>query len=203
MTFNWSNIYIINLNEHEERLNQTKRELDKAGIKEYIRFPGIKYNGGATVPDRITGCRLSHINIIKEAKKQNLEYVIIFEDDIEFREDFNTYIPYVKSFTEHNPWDLFYFGGSHNKDNANRTLVSEHIYQVRRTYTTHAYMVHESIYDYYLSLIDIAKPVDDVLVDYIQKKGSSYCISPNIIFQKTGISYIQNAQRDYKWIRRT
>lgn len=203
MKFEWNNIYLINMDEHTDRLELTKKEFETAGIKNYTRFSGVKYNDGKTTQDRIIGCKLSHINIIKEAKKQNLEYVIILEDDIQFNPQWQTYIPNIKNFVENNEWNLFYFGGSHFKDNANRKLISDRIFQVSTTYTTHAYMCHSNTYDFYLSLEDTMHPIDNILVDNIQKKGKSYCIHPNIIWQRTGISYIQNAHRDYSWIKRT
>ena len=58
--------YIINIPEHIQRLEDTKKELAKIGLNDYIVFNGIKINDGKTLQDRENGCKLSHLSIIEE-----------------------------------------------------------------------------------------------------------------------------------------
>lgn len=99
-------VYIINLNNREDRWNNIKNVMENVGIKKYKRFEAV--NGKELSDDYLkqilsvrslrnlgrirrdhygiytkgaVGCYLSHIEIYKEMIKNNIPEMIIFEDD--------------------------------------------------------------------------------------------------------------------------
>ena len=105
------------------------------------------------------GCLLSHLEIIKQAKKENLTNILILEDDCKFLKEGT--LPNVPD-----NWDMLYLGGNVDAiyDNTNPDWVKGEIW------TTHSYAISNSIFDllirglekydeevdkFYLSLIHI------------------------------------------------
>ena len=196
------NIYIINLPFHVNRWVECQAELAKVGITNYTRQEGVIYNKGLGLRDREMGCKLSHRNIIQEAKEKGFEYVTIFEDDCVFQNDF---LEKIKVFDEYKEWALFYFGANttHNRGNI---PVGKHDYIVYAKYckTTHAYCVHNSVYDFILTAIDAntTAPIDAIYYGGVQRQFACNCYFPAIVTQRTGHSYITGKVRDYShWIK--
>ena len=70
-------IFYINLDERTDRKDCFEKHLKKYDL-EFERFSAIKDKFGAF------GCAKSHLSVLKNAKNNNLENVIIMEDDIAF-----------------------------------------------------------------------------------------------------------------------
>lgn len=187
-------IYIINLDKHKQRYLETQNELTKFGIKNYCRYQGVTVNNGQTVKDRERGCAESHFNIIKEAKVNHYKQILIFEDDIQIDEKLRNYDNIIKNFLNTNSWQMFYLGGNHL---AKPNQVQSYIGKVIKTYTTHAYALHESSYDIILNLVNQDKQIDVIYADHIQVNYNCYCTIPRLITQREGMSYIQNLMRNY------
>jgi GDP-L-fucose synthase len=77
-------LFIINLDNRPEKYKETIEELNKLSFVNYNlkiqRFPAIKNEKGWI------GCALSHIEILKNAKENNYDQVIVVEDDNIFQE---------------------------------------------------------------------------------------------------------------------
>ena len=85
--------FVINLDSEKKRLQSFYETMNAYDILNVNRFPAVSHAIG------VKGCGLSHLNIIKEAKKKGLDSVFVFEDDLEFV-DFdasilNSIIPYL------------------------------------------------------------------------------------------------------------
>jgi GR25 family glycosyltransferase involved in LPS biosynthesis len=70
-------IFYINIDERTDRKDTFEKHMKKYDL-EFERFSAIKDNFGAF------GCAKSHLSVLKNAKNNNLENVIIMEDDIAF-----------------------------------------------------------------------------------------------------------------------
>jgi len=98
--------YYINLEEREDRKRETIDELQKIGINNPQRFNAIKCVSGAI------GCSMSHLKCLENAKKENLEHVLIVEDDITFLNprlfitNFNKFLNNCKN------WDVVLIAGN-------------------------------------------------------------------------------------------
>lgn len=141
---------LINLEERSDRLETSKKELASVGITNFSLFKGIKHSIG------ISGCSRSHYEIIKLAKEQNYKNVLIFEDDIKFtleRETFRETITnaFLDIQLKNLNVSMLYLGG--NLKGMPESGKHEHVRYGRNLFeligckTTHAYIVFENVYD--------------------------------------------------------
>ncbi|MEO0849206.1 MAG: glycosyltransferase family 25 protein, partial [Cyanobacteria bacterium J06648_1] len=56
------------------------------------------------------GCFLSHLNVLKEVRMQGLKNVLILEDDLELRQDFQQYEDIILAELTQQNWDIVHFG---------------------------------------------------------------------------------------------
>ena len=141
----WNQHYYINLDHRKDRNDKTISELKKIGITNPNRFSAIKdeHHGGI-------GCGLSHINVLKNAKRNNWDYVIIMEDDIKFYDPSETVHKINNIFNSDIEWDVLIVGSpvSGPIDNVNNDCA----YAKGGIQTTTMYIVKSHYYD---TLIDL------------------------------------------------
>lgn len=107
--------YIINLPERSDRREQMKQELKMLGLSEsserVVFFPAIKPTDRSEFPSiGARGCFLSHLDVLKEAKLQNLNHLLIMEDDLSFTRFLMKQQEVVVNELQHLNWDLAYLG---------------------------------------------------------------------------------------------
>lgn len=95
---------------------------------------------------RQRSCSYSHIKVAELAKKQNLNNVLVFEDDVKFYEDINVKEMLYKALLElkDKKWDLFMLGCNP------RAVISretEHLARLSGFYTSHALAMNITLYD--------------------------------------------------------
>ena len=138
------------------------------------------------------------MNIIKKAKEEGLNNILILEDDFEFCDDFESkFKNYINQLPK--DWQWIYFGGSHFEE---PTKVTNNIYRVNKTYTTHAYAIKSEIYDKLIETLEIFEPAD-VRLAALQKELNTYVTIPHLIYQRDGFSDIQNNNVSYEGIRKS
>jgi hypothetical protein len=98
---------IINLDEREDRLENIINEFNKMKINNYEKFSAIKikdHNNLDLIINKYkcwkkmnmeyiklaTGCKLSHLEVLKKYKNCNYQYILIIEDDAIFEK--NTFL---------------------------------------------------------------------------------------------------------------
>jgi glycosyl transferase, family 25 len=107
--------YIINLPERRDRYKTMRRELEKVGIflpsDKVEIFPAVKKTERGEFPSvGARGCFLSHLAILRQAKKLGLNNVLIMEDDLSFS---NLFIKNQQALTteiQQLEWDILYLG---------------------------------------------------------------------------------------------
>ena len=130
-------VFYINLDHRKDRRNQIESELNKMNLK-YNRFNAIKHKIG------IIGCGLSHLNLLKEAKKRNLKNILIFEDDFQFIVDKKTFWEKMNNFFNKNiDYDVLLIG--YNMKNSEP--YDDELLKVLNSQTTSAYLVNNKFYD--------------------------------------------------------
>jgi len=133
------------------------------------------------------GCSLSHLFIMKTAKYLNLKNYIVFEDDVEFSENFVYKFTQILNNELPEDWDILYLGGHHLEK---PTKISENVYKCKYTVTTHAIAFNESIYDLFIKkLNDLSKTCDVHLADE-HKNINAYAVYPPLCWQYLGYSDI-------------
>ena len=139
--------YYINLTKRKDRKKQILNEMKKKDIPndkiERIDASYEKYNGHL-------GCVKSHIKALENAKKNNYETVVIFEDDFIFTKDKDTIDNKLNEFLDkkNNKWDVLQIGASYTKT---EDTDIEDIKNVNSAMTSSGYIINNNFYDNLLS----------------------------------------------------
>lgn len=193
--------YCINLKARSDRRILAEAEFALHNIDvEFI--PGVSASDLSSVRfihpgQAANGCSIAHLQIIERAQLLNLPFVTVFEDDVALAHNFNEkYEAAMRELPE--DWDILYLGGSHVKP----TLFhSANLRRVRATYTTHAYVIRQTLYETFrLELRSFRMPADCYLVE-MQPSIKAFTVTPNIAFQRPGFSDIENKEVNYARLR--
>ena len=128
------NIFYINLEHRTDRKEHVEKELLNIGLKEVQRFNAIKMENGAI------GCSMSHLRILQDAQKNNLDHILIVEDDISFLDPELFKNQLNKFFETHkNNWDVVLLAGNNMPP---YKIIDDTCIQVSRCQTTTGYIVN-------------------------------------------------------------
>lgn len=194
-------IYCINLDRRVDRWNECLEIFSKHNMN-VERFSGIDGNpgyeklNGATDGD--IGCTLSHYELVKKLKSEGIKEALILEDDVEFSEDFDPdFLEFIVGYAPKD-WDMIYFGGNHVKE---PTPVNTIYSKVNHTYTTHAYIIRDTVYDKVIELHGQGQKQVDVYYSEIQKEYNCYITNKVWAWQRGSYSDIQNQYVNYEFLK--
>ena len=200
MEFNnvFNNVYVINLDIHKSRMNNTDRELAKYNIK-YNRWPGYVPASG---PNK-NGVAIAHRDVVLHAAKNRMKNVVIFEDDIHITQKFESACNNMIKFINSNDWHMIFLGG-HSPSVGHE--VYPDIFEVVETYAAHAYIVNASIYKILLDIINKSIRIgndriafDVAWVPFMQQLPSIKVYTlKNVINQMPSVGYT-GERKDYTW----
>ena len=92
------------------------------------------------------GCKLSHLNIIIDAKQNNYKQILILEDDFlltnNFLNKFSTISNKIQSHNIH--IDMLYLGFSIVRKNPYENTNIDNLKKLTNGHTTHAYLLNQS-----------------------------------------------------------
>lgn len=194
------NIYCVNLARRTDRWQQASKYFVDCGVpaKRFEAIDAKDFKREYPIKTSAVACSLSHIFIIKQAKFLGWDNVFIFEDDVELRNGFNQIFDEAIKEVPFD-WELLYLGGSHNGTN---TKITDRVYKVDHTLTTHSYAIRHTVYDKVLKeALKFEQPIDGALCE-IQKRGKAYAINPPVAFQADGFSDVESRNVSYPWIKR-
>lgn len=200
------NIFYINLDKRKDRKKSIENELNK--VKNNINNVNIKRI--KAVEDKKNGeigCGKSHIKSLILAKKMNLEYVIIAEDDIIIKDEL-----IKKSFDlieKIQNWDVIILSGHGEKEKLNNMYS-----KAKKIQTTGLYVINKKYYDKLInnfneSIInmdnlrnnnqDINGPKWAIDQNWkkLQKKDNWYILNNNLGYQKENYSDIEKKKINY------
>jgi glycosyl transferase family 25 len=195
------NAFYINLEHRTDRKEHVENELNNIGI-EPTRFNAIKMTNGAV------GCSLSHLKILEDAKKNQLDHILIVEDDITFLNPslFKTQIN--KFFELHNnKWDVILFAGNNMPP---FEIIDDTCVKVSRCQTTTGYLVNGHYINVLISNIKmglthlINSPTEAVkyAIDkfwfVLQNNSDWYLITPLTVVQREDYSDIEKRVTNYQ-----
>jgi glycosyl transferase family 25 len=104
----------------------------------YKRYNAIKNEKG------YLGCSLSHLNILKEAKKRNLKNVLIFEDDFKFIISKSKFWEKMNNFFNKNiDYDVLLISQNINDSKS----YDNELFKVLDSQTTAGYLVNNKFYN--------------------------------------------------------
>lgn len=210
----FSKIFLINLDTRKDRLERRYAFFKSQGVddlverygakrpneeeyKNYILDGKIDPHLGIPISIGQYGCISSHINIIKMAKKNNWESVLVLEDDVEFLN--TTFIDDAVEQLKFKDWNLFYLGS-----NTHEPLQKEsnNLLRIKKGYATHAIAYHKRFYDQIINAFDRKEinVIDVWLSDNGQDKLDCYCSYPITAIQENDFSDIADTEIDYTWM---
>ena len=191
MAHNIDKIYYINLNKRTDRREQIEKELNEFGLN-YERFEAIETHGFG-----IHGCGLSHLAVLKLAKENNYENVLILEDDFTFLVSKDEFEQQLTSFFNLKlPFDVLMLSYllKHTED-----TKYESISKVKEAETAAGYLVNKNYYNTLIDLYEWAMPLlnqtkkhwiyaNDQVWKRLQAKDSWYYFTMRIGKQAPGYS---------------
>ena len=140
------------------------------------------------------------LDIIRNAKKNNYNNILIIEDDCVF----NDGIINVDSFFEllPNDWDMLYMGGNHNTHMgvAPPQKINDKIVKLHSTYSAHFIGIKSTVFDQIESLLERGQQPLDVEYVKLQKIFNCYSFTPSLTGQLVNFSDIQESTTDYNWL---
>ena len=193
------NVYYINLENRSDRKTLVESELDELGWK-YQRFNAIKTKDGRV------GCSMSHLKLLKTAKEKNLDYIVVLEDDIQFKRK-SWYNKRIKNIMN-TDFDVFLLAGNLRPPIYKTKYDS--IFKVDKSFTTTGYIVKKHYYDKLINNIDegirllLKNPggeYNDNAIDShwmkLQESDKWYIVMPRTITQRPIYSDIEKRFTDY------
>lgn len=206
-------VYYINLNRRHDRreyidehllLNEIKAkrfegiEPDEQYMKDYFELRKDLPEHDQNLAKARLGCTLSHLEIIKEAKEQNYDSVLILEDDCKFVK--NPHIALDKAFNDlkHLPECGMLYLGSNNLGGI--TQLTPNIGKLNGSYTTHAYIVFKNMYDTILDFdFTTYKVIDEYYMNLCRDtRFNVYTVTPIAATQKVSYSDIEGKDVNYE-----
>ena len=176
--------YVINLDDRTDRLAHIKKEFDFIGW-DFERFSAVNTNS-------FKGCGLSHQEIAQKAIDEDLDYYMVFEDDVFFMPYFHEKLNLYMEELSKVDWDMFHFGPAFhikthfpdsnlihlNKDVAEKTPKD------RGVFCTQAMLIKKSLFHELFKWDKVTEkwknpgcqqPVDMFFSEYIYKNFNCYC----------------------------
>jgi len=188
-------IYCINLSSRTKRWKNVEKQFRKYNLN-VTRFEAI--NGKNLPKNNILlqselGCLHSHLEIFKEAKKNNFKKILIFEDDVCFSNDFLQKIECINNIS----WKILYLGASQH-DWSDIKFYKE-FYSCKNTLGTFAYAINTencNIYDILIEEFSKENAPADRILAKIQERyyGDCYTVYPNIAIADVRESDIRPSQ---------
>tara|TARA_B110001450_G_scaffold235479_1_gene240218 strand:+ start:17777 stop:18442 length:666 start_codon:yes stop_codon:yes gene_type:complete len=212
---NIDRIYIINLKERTDRWKMCIEQLAKFNIKNYERFDAIRPDLTKINPIHYSknnmkhsknyiigalGCKLSHLQIIKDANEKMYNQILILEDDFLFCDNFIEKYNDIISNIEQNKINInmLYLGFSIVRPNTFIDTSISFLKKLNNGHTTHAYILNKTFYDIIIGEINNCCCEIDVCYANIQKNYEIYGIYPCLISQMNSYSNIMERDVDYK-----
>jgi GR25 family glycosyltransferase involved in LPS biosynthesis len=186
----FSDIYCINLDERKDRWVDVVEDLKTLQLTQVKRYPAIKHSRGAI------GCRMSHVDIITQAKNNGSDSVLILEDDIKVLPGGSDHISKALEELSTIDWEIFYFGAT-IAPGATVIPVTEHVAKTNFAYTTHAYALNSKVFDHVLEEVKKYNVIDVFYNEQVVSRGKAFIINPIRIVQKESYSDIEGKNTDY------
>ena len=186
--------FLINLEKRRDRLEHAKRECKKVGIAferieaidaNLLTMDASQFQDSIHLKNRYTkGCfalGLTLLNILKRAKQDGLESIMILEDDVKFSPNAHEIMKLAMAQLPYN-WQLINFGCYH----FNLPLpFSTNLVQITGGWHSHCFAIRNTCYDIAIDkLSETRRPCDLDLFWQLPEAGIlAFATNPNIAFQ--------------------
>jgi glycosyl transferase family 25 len=196
------NIFYINLESRPDRKTFFENQMRMLGLKA-TRFNAIQNTCGAI------GCSLSHLALLKYAKKQKLDHILIMEDDIMFLNP-KMFIHNLNNLlAKHKDFDVLLIAGNNMGE---YTRLDEFCVKIQKCQTTTGYLVKSHYYDKLIknfeegvdNLIKNLSLMNKYAIDQywvsLQLVDKWYLLTPLTVSQKPDYSDIEKKHINYNYV---
>ena len=167
------------------------------------RFNAIEHKNG------IVGCTMSHLQVLKMARDNNLPYILILEDDFTFlvlKEHLEKEIQYLIDYSndiKNKPFDVCFL--SYNIQKSLPISNNNHFIKIIESYTASGYIINNHYYNKLIELYELAIPkleetghhwiyANDQIWKKLQSNKDSNWIAFTTRLGKQRASYSDNSQ---------
>ena len=208
-------IYCLNLDRRQDRWKKASEQFNRFNINverwsaidgdsldnkllDYYNPDGLKGEEASIlgIPENknAIGCLLSHLEIIKNAKENNYNRILIFEDDVILC---NNFLNKIKKIS-YKDWNLMYLGSS--QFDWSEIKIENNFYKCNKTLGTFAYCINSDIFDKLLLIVENGKKsIDNLLSDFQQKNERCFTFYPNIVISNVNDSEIREKKTIYDY----
>jgi glycosyl transferase family 25 len=196
------NIFYINLESRTDRKQFFENQMKMLGLNA-TRFNAIKHNSGAV------GCSLSHLSLLKYAKQNNLDHILIMEDDIMFLNP-QIFIYNLNNFlSNHKDFDVLLIAGNNMGD---YKRLDNFCVKISKCQTTTGYLVKKDYYDKLIENFEtgVNKLIANINLhsnyaldqywETLQSSDNWYLLTPLTVSQKPDYSDIEKRQINYNYV---
>lgn len=173
-------IYVLNLPHRVDRLRKIEKELEQFGMpftpRKVELFSAIRPDSAEPFTSiGYKGCYLSHLAVLKQAREQQLNNVLILEDDLKLLETFESYEEKVVAQLQNTHWDMIYFGYKSSTP-VNSVPDSSSVLQPcpREVLDAHMYAVNHQAFDRLINFLEalLQRPPGHLLCGPIPYDGA-------------------------------
>jgi glycosyl transferase, family 25 len=178
-------VFYINLKHRIDRMHHTETQFKSMGITPE-RVDAIECKNGAI------GCALSHINCLELAKKRQMPYACICEDDILFLKPDQTKTSVSNIMNGMVQWDVILLGANIAPP---YVKLTNQCMTVRNAQTTTGYIIKQAYYDTLIQ--NIKKGISGMLLYQNPKVYAIDILIPLAVIQRPDYSDIENREVNY------
>ena len=194
-------IYCMNLDYRTDRWQECINEFKKHKIivNRFRAFNGKAISRGQKpIRSGEFGCLFTHLSILLDARANNYDKVLIFEDDVELHSEFSKI---ASEFLEEIPenWDMIYFGANTARNVS--VKVSSRVNLANSLLGGHAYAVNRKAYDRLIFALENEPFQVDETYSKIHTFMNTYLCDPIIAWQREGWSDINNQHVNYHFLK--
>lgn len=192
----------INLDRRADRWERVQARFARHRINEVFRFPaldGEKLDSpqGWTDGPGAYGCLRSHLEVVRQAREKELPSLLIFEDDVDFDEEFESmFARYIEQLPD--DWEMLMLGGIHLQKPVE---VSKNISRIKRSFSTFAYALKQSVYDSFIELNNLARTTVDDNNTNLQERFNCYCFMPHLAWVEDDYSDVRYDKQSHWYVK--
>ena len=192
----------INLDRRRSRWQRMQLKFERSGIHSVHRFSGFDGENlqlpanWAHTPGAY-GCLLSHLQVVREARRLGVASVMIFEDDVVFDDHLERKFNACSSELPHD-WDMLFFGALHKDE---PIKVSGNIARITQANSTYACALKATVFDDFIELNSDTEDVLDNNSLILQRRFNSYCFMPHLAWVEADHSDAQRRWVDHWYLR--
>jgi GR25 family glycosyltransferase involved in LPS biosynthesis len=143
------------------------------------------------------GCLLSHLQVVRDARKWGLPSLLVLEDDVVFDPSFSEKFPvFIRGLPA--DWDMVFLGALQRED---PVPVAENVVRIRRAYSTYAYALRNSVFDAFIVANDGSANEVDHNNSLLQSNYHCYGFAPNLAWVESRYSPVQERMADHWYLR--